>query len=105
MSKHTKGPWVVREGAKSKSVHNLIIEGDMTSVATIHGSVDCAVDWYAGASHLDANANLIAAAPDLLEALLKFREAFVIAAGDKSPFCKLALSPVDEAIAKARGES
>lgn len=41
---------------------------------------------------------------DFLGALARFREAFVIAVGDKSPFAKCALSELDAAIAKARGE-
>lgn len=48
-----------------------------------------------------ANAKLIAAAPDLLEALTNFRAAFVLAVGDQSPYAKCALSEVDTAIAKA----
>lgn len=69
MNEHTKGPWFVRDGANTKSVHNMVFEGDMCSIATVHGSVDCAVDWYAGASHLHSNASLIAAAPSMLKAL------------------------------------
>lgn len=44
-----------------------------------------------------------AVAPDFIESLARFREAFVIAVGDKSPFAKVALSELDSAIAKARG--
>lgn len=39
---------------------------------------------------------------ELLVALEKLREAFVIAAGDKSPFAKCALQMADEAIDKAK---
>ena len=47
--------------------------------------------------HRAANAELV----DELEGL---RECFIAAAGDKSPFCKLALAPVDAALAKYKGE-
>ncbi|UYB71591.1 hypothetical protein NBH81_03575 [Aeromonas veronii] len=40
---------------------------------------------------------------ELLVALEKLRGAFVMAAGDKSPFAKSAIQMADEAIAKAKG--
>lgn len=40
----------------------------------------------------------------LLSELEKFRECFVIAVGDKSPFCRCALEPVDAALATYKGE-
>ncbi|MEV3830192.1 hypothetical protein RI534_13225 [Aeromonas allosaccharophila] len=40
---------------------------------------------------------------ELLAALEKLRETFVMAAGDKSPFAKCAIQMADEAIAKAKG--
>lgn len=39
---------------------------------------------------------------ELLAALEKLREAFVVAAGDKSPFAKCAMQMAGEAIAKAK---
>ena len=45
----------------------------------------------------------IQAAPVLLKALEKLRAAFVVAAGENSPFCKTSLAAVDEAIKAAGG--
>jgi hypothetical protein len=42
--------------------------------------------------------------PDFFESLARFREAFVIAVGDKSPFAKCALAELDAAIANSRGD-
>lgn len=94
MRKHTPAPWTVREVISSN------VPGQRAFAIDYNEDQEQVVDWV----YEEADAHLIAAAPDLLEAIVKFREAFVIAAGDKSPFCKFALEPVDAAIAKARGE-
>lgn len=105
MNKHSKGPWLMARN-----------DCHTGGIATIHHCVNndwieiwtdtwCSEDGELSEERQEANAMLMLAAPDLLEALVKFREAFVIAAGDKSPYCKFALEPVDAAIAKARGEA
>lgn len=106
MSKNnfTRGPWCIQPGINRKAVHNLVIEGEMTIIATVHGSVDPAVDWYAGASRLDRNASIIAAAPDLLQCLewmIKIYEGNAAPGLVSGPEYCASL----QAIAKAKGES
>lgn len=60
MSKHTPGPWVVGENQD----HDAIMASDYY-VATVHDA--CGIESNDETSR--ANAKLIAAAPDLLEAL------------------------------------
>jgi|KBSSwiStaDraftv2_1062776.scaffolds.fasta_scaffold1138649_1 hypothetical protein len=51
-----------------------------------------------------ANANLIAAAPDLLEALKVARRVLEVACGTKAPYIRAAFDVIDPAIAKAEGD-
>lgn len=61
MSGHTKGPWRVRENPRhNPDCCDLSICGDIFILADINGP------QY---SHQEANARLIAAAPEMLEAL------------------------------------
>ena len=97
MSKHTPGPWVV-------AGPNLIDQAD----AGIWGSgefdfviCDMQRDGYEDAEQ-KANALLISAAPDLLEAL----ERLVSAARDVDHgYLDQAIDNAESAIAKARGQS
>tara|TARA_R110002012_G_scaffold120651_1_gene270069 strand:+ start:22089 stop:22343 length:255 start_codon:yes stop_codon:yes gene_type:complete len=82
MSKHTKGPWY------GHSIGLPRVESDGRYVFDVTRSD----------SERLANANLIAAAPALLEALEELVEAILIIAPEAS--CKPALA----AIAKAKGE-
>lgn len=108
MSAHTPGPWIwIEHGAAMWLVPIADYQKDPDYPAD-YAICDDGSAYGEYSQKIDpssANGRLLAAAPDLLEALIKFREAFVVAAGDKSPFCKFALVPVDAAIAKARGES
>lgn len=61
-TKHTPGPWD-HEGGWITAAPKYGIGGDARVVAQIHSGPDCAPD-----THADANAHLIAAAPDLLAA-------------------------------------
>lgn len=97
MSKHTPGPW--NNLPRHECVPICRQDDAGLSIGFVHSS-----DPERQAQGL-ANAFLIAAAPDLLEALETFREAFVMAVGDNSPFAKCALSDVDAVISKARGEA
>lgn len=66
MTKHTPGPWHIAEYGMNKDgtpKHYGIVHGDIT-IANLGTSTN------KNAKEMDANARLIAAAPDLLEALL-----------------------------------
>lgn len=93
MSKHTQGPWFVT-GSMTKYVEARIPGGLIQEVASVGPT---AADNGYGEQQ-EANANLIAAAPDLLEAL----EALLLdapATGLKSVYQARA------AIARAKGEA
>lgn len=97
MSKHTPGPWVVK--------HDVVIYG--RDSFTIIGS--------AGTGNLHrpdeiANANLIAAAPDLLEALegMLYRYTGLVNCGDCGswdPESEVEVIDARKAIARAKGQS
>ena len=94
MNKHTPGPWT-HEG-----------QGDITGIEDNgfgRGPVDvCSVYLRAVEGRHEANARLIAAAPDLLEAL----ERLVSAARDVGHgYMDQAIDNAESAIAKARGEA
>jgi len=106
ITQHTPGPWKL--GALDITPFGTGFS--MGIDAESHGELATVV-WQMEDDKIDdkpsreceANARLIAAAPDLLEALENFRRSFVIAVGTQSPFAKCALSEVDAAISKARG--
>ncbi len=104
MSKHTQGHWVVCNGSdiftplgagNAEGIEAPIDDGCMIA--------DCDMGSFSF-DEVTANARLIAAAPELLEALLRLRAAFVVLAGEKSLFAKAALELPDAAILKARGD-
>jgi hypothetical protein len=87
MSKHTPGPWTAEdEGA---SVH--IAGHDGIWVAEVYGIDD------------NANARLIAAAPDLLQALTEVVETYD--SGDNGRTLRWAVDTCRDAIAKATGDT
>ena len=102
MSKHTPGPWYRIPGGDEWSRGSIGTKEPKPE--TMDGD-----NWWTVAScnglreEAEANANLIAAAPELLEALLRLRAAFVVVAGANSPFSKAALELPDAAIIKAGG--
>jgi len=97
MSKHTPGPWVIRTAATYRSqVEAIDPKGRADVVARI-------TTPRKGAEASDANAHLIAAAPDMLEAL----EA-AIAWNDSVghfPIASDIITAMESAIKKARGQS
>ena len=88
---HTPGPWAV-EGPSSPKVESAVINGASGMVAYCHGRC------YQEAT---ANARLIAAAPDLLEACERVREQLA-----EQGFVSVLEGQrrLDAAIRKARGE-
>lgn len=99
MSKHTPGPWRIRT-EKVPNGYRTNIEVDCLLIATCNGSTNAMWDFVPGAREGLANAQLIAAAPDLLDALLE-----VDATIQTNDVDKYSLEPLRElvkaAIAKA----
>lgn len=98
-AKFTKGTWEIREDGK----HWLWI-GPTSWVKRV-----CRVGLYGGAEHEDkANAQLIAAAPDLYEALKELTEIIdgaLMGVEDIDDIDSFTCQPARAALAKARGES
>lgn len=94
-SKHTPGPWKTKISGG---------ERDVFSVKDIHGHVLARVSGYAISAitpeQRRANARLIAAAPDLLEALKK-----VVAMCDAGALAALDIDAIRDDIAKAEPKS
>lgn len=83
MSKYTPGPWRLEriENDSGYIVHLCPVDGETQSILTVveYESVKFA------AVYKDADAFLIAAAPDLLEALKSLHERYVAAIGNEGP--------------------
>lgn len=103
MSKHTEGPWAVLDEEADKSYIRIrgTRLGGRYKVANVLAGNDAAADWVRDESR--ANARLIAAAPDLLEAL---KACAAVVAGDTMHKQGLidALELARAAILKATGE-
>ena len=103
MSKHIPGPWEVKE-RDDKRIHCFFIEHDGEEIASTSLTY-----MNTGAVHEEemeeANAHLMAAAPDMYEALRKLKEAYV-AGWNKSNYDKRyeVLTCVAKALAKAEGK-
>lgn len=94
-TKHTPRPWLFDEGRDAITTHNRITNGE-TRIATVE------LGWAEPLeSEQIANARLIAAAPDLLEALIELADCGAEAWGEDRPCVKWARA----AIARATGES
>ena len=111
MSKHTPGPWSVGEVSHKKqrvdidSLHADQTVGHQTwrGLARAYGCEDMPAE---GTAAMLANARLIAAAPELLEALKEAHNALELFASDESPSGQIAVAAVMEAraaIAKTTG--
>lgn len=92
MSGHTKGPWkAIENGGRNMAV----VDQDNNYLTYRAGSDRMSSEV------LEANANLIAAAPDLLEAL-EACQSFVLMSNEQGA-CEVA-DKILSAIAKAKGE-
>lgn len=69
MSEYTKGPWILEEGKTRKLDHMNVVHSDNSvgAASSVVAKVTCRSSWI---EEHKANARLIAAAPDLLEALI-----------------------------------
>ena len=90
--KHTPGPWVCQTQANGSSIRHPVILSDDGAVAT--------AQWCDNTQKTNANARLIAAAPELLEALQAFVK-YADDVNDDSP----EFDRASAAIAKATGQS
>ncbi len=104
MSKHTKGPWVAKQVATiSGSYKYWVIEEKQYNGFQIASTSNDEV------SQGEANARLMAAAPELLEAaeyfVAEFKDAYLAEHGDQihGPLAE-AFSAIRRAIAEAKGE-
>lgn len=98
MSAHTPGPW--RRNIKPASKYNTIFAGDAKHIASLStaGMAD---------DEMEANCNLIAAAPELLEALREiaddYADRFDMTCPGTNPGIKYVVEQARAAIAKATG--
>jgi hypothetical protein len=89
MSKYTKGPWMVRNGKIIEKCYNGFV------IADVRGATEVTQD--------EANARLIAAAPELLEALKSVAARTGIPKSE-ADWLKM-IEIVNHAIAKAEGKN
>lgn len=97
MSKHTKGPWLSVNGP---------CDDDFQCVCVVDHMTVCAKEVIGSA---EDDARLIAAAPELLEALIDiandYSERFDMESPSTNPGMKIVVENARAAIAKARGEA
>lgn len=91
MSKHTPGPWTVRVCSDTRCVWPQVDGPNDEEIIVSHAMMSCRIE--------DANARLIAAAPELLAALQEMLSRFGGATDKETPAEKQARA----AIAKATG--
>lgn len=98
-SKHAPGPWEYRQANPQNGFTRSIRASDSTGVAIISNRLDVAV--------IDANAHLIAAAPEMLEALEALVTHFSgeIYSGSGTEDNQLKLQALRNIIAKAKGQT
>ncbi len=101
MSKHTPGPWNCNRA--SSAGRNIIVSESMPLDIAVLSNRDKTQ------SEIDANARVIAAAPELLEALSKINDAACYASEENTDAMKEALLLIGNlaraAIAKAEGQA
>lgn len=69
MNKHTKGPWTIENHVDSFSIKRITTNADHPEIADNRTVVDTILSIQDGTLPNRANAKLIAAAPEMLEAL------------------------------------
>jgi hypothetical protein len=94
MSKHAPGPWRL-----SATDDTLVRSADNGLVAVAHGDYGC--DWEV----MEANARLIASAPELLQELENALMIFEFGEDDKTVLAPKWVARARAAIAKATGEA
>lgn len=100
-TKHTPGPWLFRTAPTSAGLCHIVSAADWRGAFIYGDGIRIGVDdALPKAQELAANARLIAAAPDLLEALDVLLRRYVIAIGNEGIECYQARA----AIARATGE-
>jgi hypothetical protein len=112
-SKHTPGPWIMLDDDEWQGLPFIPIEAATKEIGQVTSSMVEEADDFELTDEDRANARLIIAAPDLLEALIKTRAAmasFAIAAVhgpapsslyDHNLFSDPLLNEIDDAIIKA----
>lgn len=106
-AKHTPGPWHIKT-ERVMNGYKMNITTDFLSIGVCYGSTNPMWDFVPGAIEGDANARLIAASPDLLNAL-KVAESMLLAleyevgGGDDEINVEPAILTARAAIAKATG--
>jgi len=98
MSKHTEGPWRVERSGDGVEIVSDETPSGVAELATVHSSAE-----YAGTLPVEANARLMAAAPQLLEALVAASEHVTDAWLSLEQYGQLR-NQIDEAISAAGGE-
>ncbi len=101
MSSHTPGPWGTQDGAEVWPMEG---PTSFVTLARVTGPW-CDSQWYGSVEESRANGRLIAAAPELLAALIACREQLAVwvdtGSLDEADFA--AVKMADEAIRKAVG--
>ena len=102
-TQHTPGPWKLAEKVEGKGAtpNQRRIRSDAPNAGTEYGAI-CQVEGFTEGTESGANAHLIAAAPDLLEALVMVRDADEDCKRDGlQTIPSMARHRIDAAIAKA----
>lgn len=102
MSKHTPGPWIINPRAVTS-----VQDANERGIAACGGFFSSLPDRAMGDCEQEANARLIAAAPQLLEALMMALDDSEVMAPDGKPLCvgPDTLTRMRAAIAAATGEA
>ena len=99
--RYTPGPWRVGDTEDKENFLQKPIWSDerRAVVAYVVGSTNPMLDWYSGAYNYHVNAHIIAAAPELLEALEAIME------NDGTMMRPNCIDKARDAIAKAYGDT